>query len=173
MLTRMRRQNHAERSGFTLIEALIASFIVGVGVSAMMVATKSGTQVNANAREISNAINLSQEIREWTLKLPFVDPETPDNPPGPDEAEDPQTPGDVNDLDDLMGVTYSPPRDGTGQALSDMAGWSQQITLTWRNPDNLSEIVTNGTSEMIYVEVVVSSGSRPVMTTGWIVTKRN
>ncbi|MDY7011238.1 MAG: prepilin-type N-terminal cleavage/methylation domain-containing protein [Planctomycetota bacterium] len=173
MLKRTTQRKQADRSGFTLIEALIASFIVGVGVSAIMVATKSNTRVNANAREITNAINLSQEIREWTLKLPFVDPETPDNPPGPDGAEDPQTVGNIDDLDDLMGVTYSPPRDGTGQALSDMTGWSQQITLTWRNPDNLSEILTDGASEMIYVEVMVSSGSQPVLTTGWLVTKRN
>ena len=115
---------------------------------------------------------MGQEIREWTLKLPFVDPETPDNSPGPDGAEDPQAPSAVDDLDDLMGVTYSPPRDGTGQALSGTTGWSQQITMSWRNPDNLSQTVTDGASDMIYVEVVISHGEQPVLTTGWLVTKR-
>ena len=170
MSVRTGRRSHAGRSGFTLIEALIASVIVGVGVSAMMVATKSGTQVNAGAREFTHAINLAQEIREWTLKLPFLDPETPGNPPGPDGSENPQS--FVDDLDDLAGVTYSPPRNGTGQAITDMSGWSQKITLTWRNPDNLSATVANGASEMIYVEVLVSHGSQPVLTTGWLVTRR-
>ncbi len=171
MSARTGQRRYVGRSGFTLIEALIASVLVGVGVSAMMVATKSGTQVNAGAREITHAINLGQEIREWTLKLPFVDPETPDNPPGPDGAENPQS--FVDDIDDLMDVTYSPPRNGTGQALTDMSGWSQKITLTWRNPDDLSASVANGASEMIYVEVLVSRGSQPVLTTGWLVTRRN
>lgn len=173
MLARSKQRNHVDRSGFTLIEALIASFIVGMGVSAMMVATKSDTQVNANAMEITKAINLCQEVREWTLDLPFKDPETPDNPPGPDGLENPQTPGNVDDLDDLMGVTYSPPRGGTGQVLDDMSGWSQHITLTWRNANNLLQTVPNGTSDIINVEVVVSSGAQPVLTTQWLVTKRD
>ncbi len=170
MSERTGQRGYSSRSGFTLIEALIASAIVGLGLVSLLMASKSGTQVNAGAREITHAINIGQEVREWTLKLPFADPETPDNPPGPDGSEDPQT--FVDDLDDLASVTYSPPRDGTGQALSDMTGWSQQITLSWRNPDNLSQAVADGASEIIYVEVVVSCGGKSVLTTGWLVTKR-
>ncbi|MCK4623849.1 MAG: prepilin-type N-terminal cleavage/methylation domain-containing protein [Phycisphaerae bacterium] len=169
MSVRNAQRGYSGRGGFTLVEALIASAIVGIGLMAMLLASKSGTQVNASAREITHAINLGQEVREWTLKLPFLDPDTPDNPPGPDGSS-PQT--FVDDLDDLKSVTYSPPRDGTGQALSDMTGWSQQITLSWRNPDNLLETVADGASEMIYVEVVVSHEGQSVLTTGWLVTKR-
>ena len=158
------------RSAFTLIEALIATMLVGLGIAAMMVSTQSGTRVAAHSQELTQAIYIASEIREWTLKLPFADPETPDNPPGPDGAEDPQT--FVDDIDDLASVTFSPPRDGTGQAISDMTGWSQQITLTWRNPTNISQTVTDGASEIIYVEVVVSYGGQSVLTTGWLVTKR-
>ena len=164
------QRSYSGRGGFTLIEALIATIIVGLGITALLMASKSGTQVNASARGITHAINLGQEVREWTLKLPFQDPETPENPPGPDEAEDPQT--FVDDLDDLASVTYSPPRNASGQAIADMSDWSQQITLSWRNPDNLSETVADGASEMIYVEVVVSHGEQSVLTTGWLVTKR-
>ena len=165
------RQHGIAGGGFTLIEALIASVLVGVGVSAMMVATKSGTQVNAGAREITHAINLAQEIREWTLKLPFSDPDTgdQDNSPGP-EGSDPQV--FVDDLDDLMNVTFSPPRDGNGQPVSDLSGWSQQITLTWRDHDNISQIVADGASEMIYVDVTVSYEGRQILTTGWLVARR-
>ena len=163
------QRSYSGRGGFTLIEALIASAIVGLGLTAMLMASKSGTQVNASARDITQAINLGQEVREWTLKLPFLDPDTPDNPPGPDGAS-PQT--FVDDLNDLMNVTYSPPRDANGQAISDMTGWSQQITLSWRDPENLSETVTDGASEIIYVEVEISYEGQLVTTTGWLVTKR-
>ncbi len=169
MSVRNAQRGYSGRGGFTLIEALIASAIVGLGVTALLMASQSGTQVNAAAREITHAINLGQEVREWTLKLPFLDPDTPDNPPGPDGTS-PQT--FVDDLNDLMNVTYSPPRDANGQAISDMSGWSQQITLSWRNPDNLSETVSDGASEMIYVEVAVSYEGQSILTTGWLVTKR-
>ena len=169
MSVRNAQRSYSGRGGFTLIEALIASIIVGLGITALLMASKSGTQVNASARDITHAINLGQEVREWTLKLPFQDPDTPDNPPGPDGSS-PQT--FVDDLDDLKSVTYSPPRDASGQAISDMTGWSQQITLSWRNPTNLSEAVSDGASEMIYVEVVISHEGQSVLTTGWLVTKR-
>ncbi len=170
MSVRNAQRSYSGRGGFTLIEALIASIIVGLGITALLMASKSGTQVNAGAREITHAVNLGQEVREWTLKLPFADPETPDNPPGPDGAEDPQT--FVDDLDDLASVTYSPPRDASGQAISDMTGWSQQITLSWRAPTNISQTVSDGASEIIYVEVVISYEGQSVVTTGWLVTKR-
>ena len=171
MPVRTVHRGNAERRGFTLIEALIASAIVGLGVTALLMASKSGTQVNAGAREITHAINLGQQIREWTLKLPFLDPETPDNSPGPDGSEDPQTSGDVDDLDDLMDVTYKPPRDARGQEISGMTDWSQKITLSWRDPDEITED-DDEKSDMIYVEVEVSCGSRSVLTTGWLVTKK-
>ncbi|MCK4625798.1 MAG: hypothetical protein KAV00_10840 [Phycisphaerae bacterium] len=170
MSVRNVQRGYSGRGGFTLIEALIASIIVGLGITALLMASKSGTQVNANAREITHAVNLGQEVREWTLKLPFLDPETPDNSPGPDGAEDPQT--FVDDLDDLKTVTYSPPRDANGQAISDMTGWSQQITLSWRQQNSISQTVSDGASEIIYVEVVISYEGQSVLTTGWLVTKR-
>ncbi len=168
---RRRGGSRAFRRGFTLIEALIATFMVGLGVSAMMVATKSGTQVNAEARDITQAVYLWQEVREWTLKLPFKDPDTPEEYPGPDTGEDPQV--FVDDIDDLMYVTYDPPRDGTGQAASDMTGWSQQISLRWCDPNCIAATVSPGTSDLIYVEVTILYEGQSVLKAGWLVTKKD
>jgi prepilin-type N-terminal cleavage/methylation domain-containing protein len=159
------------RRGFSLIEVLVASTIVGVGVTAAMVAMQAGTEVNAAGRDLTQAVFLAQEVREWTLLLPFRDPDPADagNPPGSDGA-DPQV--FVDDLDDLMGVTYSPPRDAGGAAMSGMDAWSQQISLDWKDPDDLTATVAPGASDIIRVNVTILYAGRPVLSTGWLVARR-
>ena len=157
----------------TLIEIMVATAIIGIGVAAMMVASTSTTQISAADRKLTQAIFLAQEIREWTIKLPFSDPEPAhqSNPPGPDSGENPQT--TVDDLDDLMGVTYSPPRDGQGMAIPDMVGWAQKLTLTWRKTSDLTQVVTAGTSDIVNVQVEISYKGKNILTTNWLVNRRH
>lgn len=168
---RGKRAVAAGRRGMTLIEIAVATAIIALGVTAIMVASTSTTQVNSAGQKLTRAIFLAQEIREWTLKLPFTDQDPGDegNPPGPD-GSDPQS--FVDDLDDLMNVSYSPPRDGQGVAISDMAGWSQQITITWRNPNNLAQTVADGSSDVVCVQVAVSFKGENLLTTNWLVARR-
>lgn len=170
MQTDARGLTRRER-GFSLIEAMIATVLVGIGVAAMLVATKSATEVNAAGQEITQAGYLAQEIREWTLKLPFIDPDPGDasNPPGPD-GSDPQV--FVDDLDDLMNVTYSPPRDANGNAIAGMDAWSQTVTLEWKAPDSLLTTVLDGTSDIVRVNVVIARNGRTVLSAGWLVARR-
>lgn len=159
------------RGGFTLIEVAVATAIIGIGVVALLVAIASNTRVNDAGSKLSQAIVLAQELREWTMALPFSDQDPGDkgNPPGPD-GSDPQV--FVDDLDDMMGVTYSPPRDGEGQALHSLQGWAQTIELTWCDPNDLNAVVTPGESNVIYAQVHVAFKGRPILTTGWLVTRR-
>ena len=157
--------------GFSLIEVLVAAAIVGIGVTAVMVAMQAGTEVNAAGKELTQAVFVAQEIREWTLLLPFSDPDPGDaaNPPGPD-GSNPQV--FVDDLDDLMGVTYSPPRDASGAATSGMDDWSQQIALEWKDPNNLTATVPPGASDIVRVSVTVLHNGQTILTTGWLVARR-
>jgi len=161
----------ARRHGMTLIEVAVATAIIAIGVTAVMVASTSTTGATDAGRKLTQAIFLAQEIREWTLKLPFSDPDDGDrgNPPGPDGSS-PQVL--VDDLDDLMDVTYSPPRDGQGVAICDMAGWSQKITITWRTPEDLTQTVTPGSTDVVNVQVEVAYKGRSILTTSWLVTRR-
>ena len=163
--------NRGRRRGFTLIETAVATAIVGLGVAAVMVATGSGTRMNDAGKKLTEAAFLAQELREWTIGLPFSDPNEADqgNPPGPD-GSNPQV--FVDDLDDLMGVTYSPPRNARGTAITDMSDWSQHIELTWRDPDNLVSVVAAGLTDVIHVEVSLSCRGTEVMKTGWLVTQK-
>ena len=158
------------RGGFTLIEAMVATAIVGVGVSAMMMASQSGTRVNADSQEQTRAVFLAQEVREWVASLPFKDPDPgqQDNPPGPDGSS-PQV--FVDDVDDMKDVTYSPPRDAQGTAIAALAGWSQKIKMTWVSPADFSAALADGASNVIKVRVDILRNAKTVLTTTWIVTK--
>ncbi|HOF19019.1 MAG TPA: prepilin-type N-terminal cleavage/methylation domain-containing protein, partial [Phycisphaerae bacterium] len=56
--------------GFTLIEVAIATAIIAIGVVALVVSVGSGTRANQGGTELTQAVFLAQEIREWTLRLP-------------------------------------------------------------------------------------------------------
>jgi prepilin-type N-terminal cleavage/methylation domain-containing protein len=166
---RIARRPFEGRQGFTLVEALCSTVIVGLAAAAILVGTASSSRTNGAGQQLTEAVFIAQEFREWTLGLPFHDPDPGDagNPPGPD-GSDPHA--FVDDLDDLMDVTYSPPRDGQGNAMSGMTGWSEQITLTWRDPADLSSVVSDGSSDVIYVAVNVLFDAKPVYQAGWLVT---
>ena len=167
------KHNAAEvaRGGFTLVEVAVATIIIGISAAVLLTAVAASTRANGSGRELTQGVFLAQEIREWTLRLPFSDPDPADqhNPPGPDGTS-PQV--YVDDLDDLMDVTYSPPRDGQGLAIADMTGWSEKLTLTWRDPNSIVTTVSPGGSDLIYVKVDITNRGRPILTTGWLVARR-
>ena len=166
-----RNRYSPDTEAFSLLEVVAATAIIGIAVAALLAAVQTGTQVNSAGRKITQAAGLVAEIREWTLKLPFSDPDPADQgkPPGSD-GSDPQV--FVDDLDDLLDVTYSPPRDGNGLPITDMTTWGQNIKLTWRDPDNLTTTVADGSTNVLHVEVGITCRGEEVLTTGWLVARR-
>jgi len=158
--------------GFSLIEVVVATAIIGIGVVALLTCVSAGTGANYEGRRLTQATFLAQEIREWTLRLAFSDPnsEDEDNPPGPDPGD---TEYSVDDLDDLMDLTFSPPRDGMGLDIYDMPEWSETLTMTWRSPTDLATTVTPGTSNVIHVELKLYKNGLLALTTGWMVVRRD
>jgi prepilin-type N-terminal cleavage/methylation domain-containing protein len=154
--------------GFTLLEVLLATIILGIGIAAALNSMITGTMMNAESEKLTNATFLAQEIREWTQNLPFSDPDTQDmlNPPGPD-SEGPYGPY-VDDLDDLLDAEFSPPLDSMGNQISGMSGWTQQITLSWRSEDDPSITVAVGSSNVIYVQVRILSAGEVILNSGWL-----
>ncbi len=103
--------------GFTLIEACLATVIIGVGVIAMVDAQTSFTVSNQWSSHAASATFLANEIREMTRALPKHDPviglstgENEDGEPvlvgwGPNPGE--STLQDFDDIDDFDGITFS------------------------------------------------------------------
>ncbi len=112
-----RRGRHAARGGFTLIEAALATIIIGVGVVAMVEAQQSFITSNLWSSHAASGTFLANEVREFTRHLPKHDPVTGlyiDSSGfggdvlvgwGPEDGE--VLPTDFDDLDDFDGVSFS------------------------------------------------------------------
>lgn len=111
------RSNASSRGGFTLIEAALATVIIGVGIVAMVEAQQSFIRSNLWSSNAATGTFLANEIRELTRNLPRHDPVTGlyleggETGPstligwGPESGEVLIT--DFDDLDDFDGISLS------------------------------------------------------------------
>lgn len=150
---RIRRRGCARR-GFTLIEAALATVIIGTGVLSILAAQQAYHRKNQWASKSGTAMLLANEIRELTMHMPFHDPITANATLGPEAGE--TTIANFDDLDDFAG-NISFDRKGSGtifaspelqdealpsgmprhkgpinalrQTIPDMEGWSQVVKV--------------------------------------------
>lgn len=110
------RRGAQVRGGFTLIEAAMATVIIGVGVVAMVDAQQAFIKSNLWSSHAAAGTFLANEVREFTRHLPKHDPVTglylEANGMGttlvgwgPEAGE--ILPSDFDDLDDFDGVSFS------------------------------------------------------------------
>ena len=178
------------RSGFTLVEVLVASTIVGTVFVAALMSMQVSSQGNEAADEITTAIMLAQQTRTMVMNMPFRDVDDGDwdkNPGSDGSSPDVQ----VDDMDDLLGHTYMPPRSavpidasGTNRLGTLMEGcndWSQTVSITYRNPKNIADLThdadalpTNADiSDIAMVQVTIKKNDDVIYVTEWIVANRN
>ena len=146
------------RRGFTLIEAALATVIVGTGVLAMVFAQQTFHRQNDWAQRSAVAMRLAGEIRELAINLPRHDPVTGIDWWGtePNEA----TLEDWDDVDDLDDAVFSAdigngPISAMRTILLDMPGWTQRIEVENVDPFDFATVVPDGTSDMRRVRVMV------------------
>ncbi len=151
------------RSGFTLLETLMALVIVGVGVLAFVDAQSSFYRSNSWSSQAATAMLLGNEVRALTERLSRHDPVTGltiNTGWGAESGESDIL--DIDDLDDLDGVrfglggTFPGPVDAFGQVIpqinSDgsvrmngadpvpLEGWSQRIVVEKVDHYNFTQV---------------------------------
>lgn len=158
----------ARRRGFTLIETALTVTIVGVAIVAMVQLLAAGTVANVDSSELTTGVTLARDIREFSLKLAFLDPPTP-TVWGLDSAESASNPLTYDDINDLAGRTFSPPIDSTGRPLSGFDDWSQTISVVTVAPDRLTSDRPNGSEAANRVTVTISRHNNKVCDLTWYV----
>ena len=162
------RIRRTTRRGFTLIEAALATVIIGVGVLAMISAQQAFHQKNQWSTNATIAMRLGNEIREMTLNLPPYDPVTGKSNWGPEANESALE--DYDDLDDFdgedgEGTVFSAalgngPVNARREVIPNMDGWSQTVLVSNVDPMSITENASNATpnahvSDFLRVEVIV------------------
>lgn len=140
---RSRRATRRRAGGFTLIEAAIATIIIGVGFTAMLALLGTGTIANKEGAELTTAINLAGNIHEAALLLPY------------------------EDLFDLEG-TYNAV-DAKLATIPGMNGWTQVVDVSYVDENLLTSNVPDSQEEPTSrVSVTVRRNGQSVYQTSWI-----
>src|SRR5438105_2030469 len=133
---RARRSRRPLRRGFTLIEAALATVIVGVGTLGMIQLLAAGTVANGKANNLSIGLTLANNIHEMmqtSSTMSFANTATATTW----GLEAGETIATANDLDDFDGYTFNPAVDARRQSISYLSGWTQSIKVETVSADNL------------------------------------
>jgi len=161
-------KNRKSIGGFTLIEVLIATILVGLAIAALLGANSSFTMANGVGTDMSTAEFLAEQIRELTAMLPVVDPDTKTAFDTPEASW-----ASYDDVDDFNGFT-SP---STGPICADKSvltafpTFRQQVTVESVYASDLDQVATTHTSDFVRVTVQVLQNGRQVVSASWIRAK--
>src|SRR5688572_21430839 len=137
-------RNSGRRRGFTLIEAAMATVIIGVGFTAMLQLLAAGTVANKEGTELTTALNLAGNIHEAAVRVGY------------------------DQIFDLEG-TYSPAVDAKLSAVSALSGWSQVVDVSYVDENLLTSSVPDTQYEpTARVTVSVRRNGQQVYRTTWL-----
>jgi len=152
-------------NGFSLIEVLIAIILVGLAITALVVANSSFTMANSAGTNLTTAEFLIEQIRELTTMLEVIDPQSGTTTPfGPEEANL----ANYDDLDDFDGAIFSPPINANRNVLNDFAAFSQQVTVENINSADFEQVVGDHNSDFVRVTVQVFLNAEEISSASWI-----
>jgi type II secretory pathway pseudopilin PulG len=112
--------------GFTLIEAALATVIIGVGVTAMMELFSACTKENRAAGQSTVAMMLTENIRELMEDLAFNDPTSGRSVFGAEVNEELPI---YDDVDDFDLSTFNPPINAARQPLTQLSQYTQVVSV--------------------------------------------
>lgn len=130
--------------GFTLLEALFASMLIGLVIAALAASSGAYTMANAAGVDLSTAEFLIEEIREHTAPVAFSDLAA-------------------------AGGNFSPPIDVDGNPMAEFAVFEQQVVVQNVNSSNFTTPLAG--SDFIRITVTITKNGQPVSDASWIRAK--
>jgi prepilin-type N-terminal cleavage/methylation domain-containing protein len=134
-----------KKHGFSLIEVLIATLLVGLAIASLLVANGSFTKANAAATDLSTAEFLIEQVRERSISVNY---------------------DDLYGLEHFDNVTFSPPISADGESLNDFAAFSEQITVENVSASNFENLDPG--SDFIRVTIKVFLNSKEISSASWL-----
>ena len=156
--------------GFSLVEVLIATLLVGLSIAALMAANGSFSMANAAGADLSTSEFLIEQIRELTTMLPLTDPNADTwTTLGPESGEaNVALYNDVDDFDGFDSDTLGAPISAQRTPLTDLSIFRQQVLVQKLNPSNFDEIWSDNSGSNFARITVVISRNGPICTASWV-----
>ncbi|MDD5459451.1 MAG: prepilin-type N-terminal cleavage/methylation domain-containing protein [Phycisphaerae bacterium] len=156
--------------GFTFIEVMIAVFILGLAVIALVGANTAFTQVNGAGVDLATAEFLMLQIKEMTALVSVVDPQSGTTFWGPETGE--TSAALYDDLDDFDGRSFSPPINSQGIAMSEYGNFIQQVTVENVRTDNFSLTASHHSTPFVRVTVDILLNGETINSASWLRTRQ-
>jgi prepilin-type N-terminal cleavage/methylation domain-containing protein len=157
-----------KHSGFTLLESMVATMLIAIAITAILAANAAYSRSNGAGVTLSTAEFLIDQIRAITDTLPAIDPESDTDTFGAEEA----SLALYDDVDDFDGLSLSPPVDLSGSELTDLAHFTQQITVENVLSTNLETTASDHSTTFLRVTATVLVNGRDITSSSWIRTYR-
>lgn len=131
-------------NGFSLVEILISIILVGLSITALVMASNAFTMANGAGADLSTAEFLIEQIRERTA---MMSPEA---------------------IASLNNQEYTTPIDAHGTPLTDLAAFSQHVIVQKLDPLDLDEVLLVGDSPFLRVTVTIVQNNKEISSASWI-----
>lgn len=126
--------------GFSLIEVVVATLIMGVLLVAAMQTVGNSVRAEMHTADRCQGFWLAQELMSEVLAARYVEPEeTPEF--GPEPLETGGTRSDFDDVDDYHNWTASPPENPDGSQIPDLADWQRTVVVEYVDANDLTTAV--------------------------------
>lgn len=161
--------SHKNGEGFSLVELMVATVLVGIGISASLFALTTSHKTIHEGMGVVTSGTLADYVKQYSDTLAFEDPVEEGRLFGPEEGENGIA--DFDDIDDLDGLELSPPIGADGSPLDSFSGWSMNISVVGLDPATYEELIDPSGSSIRRVDIEIKDGIRLVRRYQWIVTR--
>jgi type II secretory pathway pseudopilin PulG len=120
--------------GFTQVEVVVSSLIVGVVLVGAMQVLGGATRTNRAAANRLEPPGLAHQLMGEILALPYEDPQQPGGPIGLETGESNTSRADFDDLDDYHLWNKSSPQYQDGTPVPNSSGWRRQVWVEHFDP---------------------------------------
>lgn len=126
-----------------MIDAALATTIVGTAIVSLMALLGAGTRTSIDSAQQTQATVLVRNIREMCISRAF------------------------SDLPALDDESYSPPVNSRGQEISDLSNWRQEVAVQAVNPDRLTTDLVDEDPDAVRITVSVFQNAERVAQESW------
>lgn len=149
------------RRGFSLLEVLLSSALVGSAMTAAVYASSTAARAVRIQDENKIAHALLSELASEILTMPFVDQNGKDAL-GPDSGEAKRA--DFDDVDDYDGLSESPPVFRDGIEIPHTRGWSRKAAVSVPSVKQVATGRMKDNCKVITLTVTAPSGEQHEVT---------
>jgi type II secretory pathway pseudopilin PulG len=149
-------------AAFSYIEAVVAIFILGLGVTAGMNLYGSYARAALSDQEALAGRELAAGLMSEILAKYFEDPTATGRLFGPEALE--LSRADYDDVDDYNGGSQSPPANPDGSPLAPGVydGYTRSVVVQNVNPTNLTQSAANGSTAAKRITIKITRRGRDV-----------